>query len=404
MPYKAFISSSNNEEGNTFAYAIRDALFEINELTFLGVNLDDHERRWNELRLNIDTCDVFIGVYNEEYGYVPEGDTFSLTERAYRYAASNDKPLLIFMAHDAMGKANTPQKAFLRDMMERHIIHKFKDVDELKAKVKLAMESFKETMPRRRPTIEPPNLGLREEVAPPMPPSPSRGATREAEEAAQSQTISFSGTQEELDATIERAIDLAQDDLEQIVRRALELHDARRQVTEDDTDGLIQVRPLWGEPVRRSQFESDIFMVMPFRERFNKIYENIIIPTTAELNLTIKRGDDFASTQGSIIGEVWAALNACRLVIAETTDINANVYYELGIAHTLGKPVILITQQTDFEQVPFDIRHLRFIVYSDTIEGGKTLEEELKKTIIWLMNDLEEQNADDNAWYNTNRV
>ena len=78
-------------------------------------------------------------------------------------------------------------------------------------------------------------------------------------------------------------------------------------------------------------------------------------------------------------------------MIVETTEVNANVYYELGIAHTLGKPAILLSQTKNIEELPFDIRHLRFLVYEDSIEGSADLEERLRKTIIWLLNDLEEQ-------------
>ena len=75
--------------------------------------------------------------------------------------------------------------------------------------------------------------------------------------------------------------------------------------------------------------------------------------------------------------------------------INANVYYELGISHTLGKPTILLTQTKEVEELPFDIRGLRFIVYEDSIVGSQALEQQLRKTIIWLMNDLEEQDMSD---------
>jgi hypothetical protein len=139
-----------------------------------------------------------------------------------------------------------------------------------------------------------------------------------------------------------------------------------------------------------SQFQSDIFMVMPFRPEYDVVYQEIIRPICASLNLTIKRGDDFASVNGSIINEVWSALNACRLVIAETTEINANVYYELGIAHTLGKPAVLLTQEKEPQKLPFDIRHMRFVVYENSISGGDELEKDLRKAIVWLLNDLEE--------------
>src|SRR5690606_36715130 len=133
-----------------------------------------------------------------------------------------------------------------------------------------------------------------------------------------------------LNAYVERTDSVAEDDIEKIVRPALEHHSAQEQLEKEDViqamDGKTTVEPIWGEPLRRSQFQSDIFMIMPFRERFDAVYEGIIRPMAAELNLTIKCGDDFTSTEGSIIREFWAALNACRLVLVETTEVNANVY------------------------------------------------------------------------------
>jgi len=198
-------------------------------------------------------------------------------------------------------------------------------------------------------------------------------------------------SESELNAWAESFFRVAGDDIDQIIRRALIVHDAQRQVAKDsDNDGWLRVSPIFGEPQRQTQFKSDVFMVMPFREQFDGVYNNIVRPLMTSLNLTIKRGDDFSSVKGSIMQEVWSALNACRLVIAETTEVNANVYYELGIAHTLGKPAILLTQNKDVQDIPFDIRHLRFIVYENTIEGGEKLAKDLKQNIIWLMNDLKE--------------
>ena len=75
--------------------------------------------------------------------------------------------------------------------------------------------------------------------------------------------------------------------------------------------------------------------------------------------------------------------------------MNANVYYELGIAHTLGKPAILLTQEKEPQKLPFDIRHMRFVVYDNTIAGGEQLQKELRKSIVWLLNDLKEHAAED---------
>lgn len=155
----------------------------------------------------------------------------------------------------------------------------------------------------------------------------------------------------------------------------------------------LQLKPgelVFGRPSAGSQFKGDIFMIMPFKAEFNGIYTDIIRPLVAEHSMTITRGDEFTSANGVIIGEVWSALNNCKFVIADITGGNDNVFYELGIAHTLNKPAILITQAKTPEGVPFDIRHLRYIKYENTVAGGVVLRDGLKAAITRLLKDLEE--------------
>lgn len=139
-------------------------------------------------------------------------------------------------------------------------------------------------------------------------------------------------------------------------------------------DGMILQRSVFGKPLDDAQFASDFFMIMPFRAQFEAVYRGVIQPLIEGMDSTIKRGDDYFS-QNAIIREVWTAIYASKAYIAELTDRNANVFYELGIAHTIGKPGIMITQ--NIEDIPFDIRHLRFIVYENTPEGLKKLRAEL---------------------------
>jgi hypothetical protein len=201
-------------------------------------------------------------------------------------------------------------------------------------------------------------------------------------------------TDDDFEADVRRAFNLIEEDLEDIVQRAIVVQQAKSAIMPPPLKGgaghEMTVNPIFGEPNQNVQFSSDIFMITPFREHFDQVYQNVIIPTVTDLNLVIKRGDEFSSVSGQIMSEVWAAINACRLVIVETTEVNANVYYELGIAHTLGKPAILITQAKDIEDFPFDIRHLRFIVYENTIAGGEALEKSLRESIIRIINDLED--------------
>ncbi len=67
-------------------------------------------------------------------------------------------------------------------------------------------------------------------------------------------------------------------------------------------------------------------------------------------------------------------------LVADLTGRNPNVMYEVGIAHTVGKPVIMVTQ--DIDDVPFDLRALRCVVYAAaSIRGGAILVKNLVNTL-----------------------
>jgi hypothetical protein len=124
---------------------------------------------------------------------------------------------------------------------------------------------------------------------------------------------------------------------------------------------------------------SDAFIMMPFAPELKPVYEDHIRKVAAELNLRAKRGDDMFS-RNSVMNDIWVALNEAKLCIADCTGRNPNVFYEIGIAHTINKPVILITQ--DENDVPFDLRHLRFIKYDNTPEGMCEFENRLRDAIV----------------------
>ena len=137
--------------------------------------------------------------------------------------------------------------------------------------------------------------------------------------------------------------------------------------------------PIFGEPKKDlKDVWADLFVIMPFQEELKPVYTDHILKVAKELGLSCERGDDFFSTQ-AIIDEIWAATYFSKLCIADCTGRNPNVFYELGIAHTVGKPVILLAQSID--DIPFDIRHRRAIIYTYTPPGMKKFEEDLQKTL-----------------------
>ncbi len=120
------------------------------------------------------------------------------------------------------------------------------------------------------------------------------------------------------------------------------------------------------------------FVLMPFSEALTEVYEDCIKAAILELGMKCKRADDiFHNT--SIMEVIWTEICSSEIIIADLTDKNANVFYELGIAHTLGKETILITQDPEF--VPFDLRHLKYIEYKNTGRGLKDLKQNIKATI-----------------------
>ena len=129
--------------------------------------------------------------------------------------------------------------------------------------------------------------------------------------------------------------------------------------------------------------QSLVFVLSPFEEPFNTIYQDHISPSVENIRgLSCLRADDIYDNR-PIMDDIWRCTNEARLLIAELTGRNPNVFYETGIAHTVGKEVILITQS--MVDVPFDLRHLRCIVYEYTPRGMATLEAKLTSTVLKVL-------------------
>jgi hypothetical protein len=122
---------------------------------------------------------------------------------------------------------------------------------------------------------------------------------------------------------------------------------------------------------------SDVFVMMSFDPANSSVYKTIK-ETAAPLGVTVRRGDDLF-TAHAVMHDIWTQIMKARAVVADCTGRNANVFYEIGIAHTIGKPVVLITQRAT--DVPFDLRSFRFIRYTLTEAGLRRLRSALKATL-----------------------
>jgi hypothetical protein len=141
---------------------------------------------------------------------------------------------------------------------------------------------------------------------------------------------------------------------------------------------LVRLDPIFGPPAFLPEPRL-CFVIMPFNDELTEIFERIVKPTVELHDLVCIRADN-VRTNRAIIHNIWKSICEARLIIADLTLGNANVFYELGIAHTVGKETILISQREERRR-PFDVLHLRTIIYDNTAIGGDNLRRELSASI-----------------------
>lgn len=130
--------------------------------------------------------------------------------------------------------------------------------------------------------------------------------------------------------------------------------------------------------------EDDVFafVLMPFHDNFNDIYRLGIKETANAVGIKAERVDEQIFREG-MLDRIYRQIDVSDIVIADMSDQNANVFYEVGYAHGREKLCILLTK--DAADIPFDLKHYRHIVYGNSIDNlRKLLTEELKwaKTYI----------------------
>lgn len=114
---------------------------------------------------------------------------------------------------------------------------------------------------------------------------------------------------------------------------------------------------------------------MPFKTKLETIYTKHMKKMAQELGLRMLRGDEIFSPK-PFMEKVWDGICTAQLILADCTEKNPNVFYEIGMAHTVGKKVVLITRSD--KDIPSDIKHFDYIHYNYDPEGVEILIEKLK--------------------------
>lgn len=123
--------------------------------------------------------------------------------------------------------------------------------------------------------------------------------------------------------------------------------------------------------------EKLVFVLTPFHESEFAFYSTIIRAFSGT-DINVQRGDE-ELIEGEILPHIIEKILKAKIVIANITTRNPNVFYELGIAHALGKDVIIVSAINDLpEEVPFDFRSRRIIFYNN----AEALENQIKKAVL----------------------
>ena len=129
--------------------------------------------------------------------------------------------------------------------------------------------------------------------------------------------------------------------------------------------------------------EKEVFVIMPFSDtksctesQWTETFEEVFKPAFREIGYSCERAKP---ETGSLIKSIIKKLNNSFIVLADITDRNANVFYELGVRHSLSKRTIIVTRDAD--HIPSDLKGYWSIVYSTNPSGVKKFKDDIKELV-----------------------
>ena len=128
-----------------------------------------------------------------------------------------------------------------------------------------------------------------------------------------------------------------------------------------------------------------IAVMMPFGKEFDQVYEAIKLACETKGYQT-RRVDEIYGPN-PITSDIFSTIVQSTLVISDLSGRNPNVLYETGLAHALKRDVIMIVQYED--DIPFNVRHLRYLSYLPNEEGLGKLSKDLSASIQATLSTLD---------------
>lgn len=132
-------------------------------------------------------------------------------------------------------------------------------------------------------------------------------------------------------------------------------------------------------------------------ERANDVYELIVQPAFLQCGVEVYRGDESASSN-HIGADVIGCIREADLCIADISDLNCNVYYELGLADAMAKPVILLKEMSvDAARLPADVGSRKYVSYSVEGKQRRAAKQNLVDFVSSYIKELDAKPANSNA-------
>jgi hypothetical protein len=143
------------------------------------------------------------------------------------------------------------------------------------------------------------------------------------------------------------------------------------------SEGIGRIKPTVFKLPQEPVDPKLVAVMMPFSAEFNSVY-GALQGAVSSVGMKCLRADDIWDDD-VIIQDVVKLIGGARVVVCDLTSKNANVFYETGIAHTLGKDVILIAQHES--DIPFDLRHIRHVRYLSNEQGLQELSAKVSRRL-----------------------
>ncbi|MEW6378223.1 MAG: ATP-binding protein [bacterium] len=115
---------------------------------------------------------------------------------------------------------------------------------------------------------------------------------------------------------------------------------------------------------KEDQLGNKCFLALPFTQNFVPVREAIIAGAKQAGFQVVSLDQGPVLPSGTIREAIIGELTQADCIIADITDRNPNIFFELGLAQAMGKGLLLISREKNFNDIPFDLREFRVIIYS----------------------------------------